>query len=299
MSTIKFNYITTVLFMLLCGSAIGQNRTDSITQNIKKEKSYFTADLNYISDAVFMGRKDSIDAPYLYPSITYHHTSGFYTKGSLSYLTSSDQSRIDLFLVTAGFDFTIKNFNGDISATKYFFNEDSYNVISEVEADITAAARYDFDDIINLSIATSLYFSNNSSSDFFLSSELSHDFVTTNQKFQFSPTIGAYFGSQNFYEEYYMSDRFGNGSRANGQGNGNITIPTTTNISIQESEKMNLMAIELSLPMWYSNKSLTISFLPTLAIPQSEANLVVDEALVKEDLKETFYWMVGFSYRFD
>jgi len=297
MSTIRFNCIITVLFMLLYSSAIGQNKTDSIVQNIKKEKSYFTADLNYMSDAVFMGRKDSIDAPYLYPSITYHHTSGFYTKGSLSYLTSSDQSRIDLFLVTAGFDFTVKNFNGDISVTKYFFNEDSYNVISEVEADITAAARYDFDDIINLSIATSLYFSNNSSSDFFLSSDLSHDFVTTNQKFQFSPTIGAYLGSQNFYEEYYMSDRFGNGSRANGQGSGNITIPTTTNISIQESEKLNLMAIELSLPMWYSNKSLTISFLPTLTIPQSEANLLVSETLIKEDLKETFYWMIGFSYK--
>ncbi len=297
MFKVNFNFIITVLFVFSYSFIIGQNEKDSIVKNNLKEKSYFTADLNYISDAVFMGRKDSVDAPYLYPSITYHHTSGFYTKGSLSYLTSSDQSRIDLFLITTGFDLTIKNFTGDFSVTKYFFNEDSFNVISEVEADITAIGRYDFDNVINLSIATSLYFSKNSSSDFFLSSELSHDIVTTNQKFQFSPTVGVYMGSQNFYEEYYMNERFGNGSRSNGQGSGNIIIPITTNVSIQESEKINLMAIELSLPMWYSHKSLTISFLPTFVIPQSEANLVVNETLIKENLKEIFYWMLGFSYK--
>ncbi len=297
MSTIKFNFTIALLSIFSCISVIGQNKIDSIVQNNQKEKSYFTADLNYISDAVFMGRKDSVDAPYLYPGITYHHKSGFYTKGSFSYLTSSDQNRIDLFLITAGFDFTIKSFIGDISVTKYFFNEDSYNVISEVEADITAIARYDFKDIVNLSITASTYFNNGNSSDFFLSSEVSHDFVSTNQKFQFSPTVGVYLGSQNFYEEYYMNERFGNGSRGVGQGSGNNIIPITTNVSIQESEKINLMAIELSLPMWYSHKSLTISFLPTLAIPQSEANLVVDDVLVKEDLKETLYWMLGVSYK--
>ena len=295
MSITNFNFIITVLFIFLCNSILGQTKMDSIA----KTNTYFSVDLNFISDAVFMGRKDSISAPYIYPSITYHHASGFYTKGSFSYLTSSNDNRIDLFLITAGFDFTIKKFNGDISVTKYFFNEDSYNVISEVEADLTANARYDFTNIINLSITASTYFNNNSGSDFFLSSELSHDFITTNQKFQFSPTIGVYLGSQNFYEEYYMNDRFGNGSRGNGQDSQSTIPQTNTIISVQESENINLMAIELSLPIWYSQKSLTISFLPTLVIPQNEANLVIDETLVKEDLKETLYWMVGFSYKFN
>jgi len=295
MSTTNFNFIIIILFIFLCNSVFGQTKMDST----EKKNTYFSVDLNFISDAVFMGRKDSISAPYIYPSITYHHASGFYTKGSFSYLSSSNDNRIDLFLITAGFDFTIKKFTGDISSTKYFFNEDSYNVISEVEADLTVNARYDFTNIINLSITASTYFNNNSGSDFFLSSELSHDFITTNQKFQFSPTIGVYLGSQNFYKEYYMNDRFGNGSRGNGQVSESTIPQTNTTISIQESENINLMAIELSLPIWYSHKSFTISLLPTLVIPQSEANLVIDETLVKEDLKETFYWMVGFSYKFN
>ncbi len=35
--------------------------------------------------------------------------------------------------MTAGYDFSSEKFSGDVSVTKYFFNEDSYNVISEVE----------------------------------------------------------------------------------------------------------------------------------------------------------------------
>ena len=277
---------------------IGQ--TDSLaTQNLKNNASYLSIGINYISDAVFMGRKDSITAPYLYPSITYHHNSGFYGTGSFSFLTKSDQSRVDLFLFTAGYDFTIKKLTGDLSVTKYFFNEDSYNVISEVEADVTANLIFDLD-FMNVSIAASSYFNKNSSSDFFLSSELSHDFISDNLKFQISPTVGVYLGSQNFYEEYYINNRIGS-DRGSGNGHGTgsgSTTETITTISIQESEKFNLMAVEFSLPMWYTEKSFTISFLPALVVPQSKANILVDEALVEEDLKETFYWMVGLSYQF-
>ena len=300
MKNVKFNMVIVVMSFLSANILIGQ--TDSlISQDLKNNESYFSVDLNYISDAVFMGRKDSITAPYLYPSMTYHHKSGFYGTGSLSYLTKSDQSRIDLFLISAGFDFLTKKFSGDISVTKYFFNEDSYNVISEVEADVSAYLTYDLD-FMNISAAASTYFNKNSSSDFFLSSELSHDFITNDQKFQISPTAGIHLGSQNFYEEYYINNRIGS-ERGSGNGNGagstgGSTMETVASINIQESEKFNVMAVEFSLPMWYSTKSLTFSFLPALVVPQSKATILVDEVLVEEDLKETFYWMVGMSYKF-
>jgi len=298
MKNVKFNVVIVVTSFLFANILIGQ--TDSlISQDLKNNGSFFSVDINYISDAVFMGRKDSITAPYLYPSISYHHKSGFYGTGSLSYLTKSDQSRIDLFLISTGFDFMSKKLSGDISVTKYFFNEDSYNVISEVEADVSAYLTYDID-FMNISVAASTYFNKNSSSDFFLSSELSHDFITNDQKFQISPTAGIHLGSQNFYEEYYINNRIGSDrSSGNGQGSGGgTTVETTTSISIQESEKFNVMAVEFSLPMWYTSKSLTFSFLPALVLPQSKATILVDEVLVEEDLKETFYWMVGLSYKF-
>lgn len=287
MKYLSFKFVAPVLFFLFGNVMVGQQK-DTISET---DKSYFLVDMNFISDAVFMGRKDSLTAPYLYPSLTYHHKSGLYARGSFSYLTKSDEARIDLFLVTAGYDFTIKKFSGDLSATKYFFNENSFNVISQVEVDVTASFRYDFD-LVSLSIAASTYFNNNSSSDFILSSEISHDFTTKNNKFQVTPTAGIYFGSQNFYEEYYTRGRSGN---MRGAGN---NIPTTTNVTIQESEKFDIMAVEFSLPMWYTRKSLTFSFSPIFVIPQSEATVIVDEILVEEDLENTFYWMAGISYKF-
>ena len=285
-----------LLLYILLGNSINAQSKKSTNQVIKeKDSSYVFADVSFISDAVFMGRKDTISAPYLYPSIMYHHKSGFYANGSFSYLTKSNESRIDLFLITAGFDFSIKKLDGDISVTKYFFNNDSYNVISEVEADLTASLKYDFN-VINLALTANTYFNSNSSSDFFLSSEISHDFISKDEKFQISPTAGVYLGSQNFYEEYYINNRLGNG-RGQGQGSGGTT-QTTTNVTIQESEKFNLMTIEFSLPMWYVHKSFTFSFLPAFVLPQNPATLSVNEMLFEEDLDETFYWILGLGYRF-
>ena len=294
MSTIKFKIAIILLFLLFNAPVFGQEEEKAV-----KNKSYLAAGVNYISDAVFMGRKDSISAPYLYPSLLYHHKSGLYAKGSLSYLTKSDEGRVDLYLLTAGIDFNVKNFYGDISATKYFFNDKSYTVISGVEADITASLLYDFK-IVNLSVAGSAYFSENSTSDFFLSSEISHDFITSDNSFQISPTAGIYLGSQNFYEQYYTYNRFGSRSRFDHDRSGGGGEPIIiTEVVITESEKFDIMAYEFSLPMFYTSNSFTFSFLPVLAIPQNEATLTVNGEVFKEELDETFYWMAGIAYRFD
>lgn len=280
--------------MVLCfvGLMIIGQHEEIIGQN-EEDKSYMSAELNYISDAVFMGRKDSVTAPYLYPSIVYHHRSGFYAKGSFSYLTKPDDSRVDLFLLSSGIDFTFNKIFGDFSVTKYFFNENSYNVISEVTADITADFIYDFE-VLNAEISASTYFNKNSSSDFFLTFGLSHDFFSRNNKFQISPDLEVNLGSQNFYQEYYNKIVKGTGS---GAMSGN-PLNTDTIITIQENEKFNLMSIELSMPMWYNYMAATFLFMPSYVIPQSEAKIIIGETLVEEQLKETFYWVVGFSYKF-
>ncbi len=298
-----------LLFLYGCNQiAFGQTKTDVSQQAKKHDSSFVSIAVNFISDAIYLGRKDSITAPYLYPSITYFNKSGLYASGSFSYLTKSDESRIDLFLGTIGYDVTSKKFSGDISFTKYLFNTESYNVISEVEADLTATIAYDFD-VFNLSLILTNFFNKSSKSDFFVSSELSHNFVTSKKNFQISPSVGVFFGSQNFYEEYYINNRFGSGrttgseqgsgsGQGTGQGTGGSTQTIKTTVILKESEKFDLMAIEFSLPVWYVNKPFIVSFLPVLVIPQNPATLTVDSEVYKEDLENTFYWMVGVSYRF-
>ncbi len=293
MSLYKYRFVVALILVLFSYSLMSQDKNTTSSNS-----SYVSLSLNYISDAVFMGRKDSISAPYIYPTLLYHHKSGLYASGSLSYLTKANEGRIDVFLLTGGFDFTIKKFDGDISLTTYFFNEDSYNVISEVGADVTALLEYDFD-IINLGISASTYFNSDSSNDFFLSSEISHDFLTKSGEFQLSPTIGIYFGTQNFYEQYFVNNRFGNGrGQSSGQAQGNLDTLQSTSIVLNESDQFNLMAIEFSLPIWYAYKSFYAVIVPTFVIPKNEAVLNVDENLVKEDLDNTFYLIAGIYYRF-
>ena len=278
-----------VIIAFFCsGTLISQNETES-------DSTYVLVDMNFISDAVFMGRKDSISNPYFYPSLTYHHKSGFYGTGSFSYLSKPDEGRVDLLLLTAGFDFSIKKLDGDVSITKYFFNENSYNVISEVDADLTAQLVYDFK-VVNLGLTSSIYFNSDGNNDIFLSSEISHDYISKSEKFQISPTAGFYLGSQNFYEQYYINNRFGGGrGQQQSQGNGSTQ---STQIEIKESEKFGLMAIEFSLPIWYVEEPWIFSILPAYVIPKNPATLAVDDIISEEDLENTFYWIVGIAYMF-
>jgi hypothetical protein len=197
----SYNYkLSSLLLILICNYTVfGQNTSDSVEQSQMGDPSYVSIAVNFMNDAVYLGRKDSISAPYLYPSITYFNKTGLYATGSFSFLTKSNESRIDLFLGTIGYEINSKKFSSDISFTKYFFNTDSYNVISEVEADLTGTLGYDFD-VFNLNLSLTNFFNKNSTSDIFLSSEISHDFVSTDRKFQISPTMGIFLGSQNFYK---------------------------------------------------------------------------------------------------
>jgi hypothetical protein len=309
-----FKIIGLTLYLISCTLLFAQDNPDTELQTKDKDSSYFSLSLGFINDAVFLGRKDSVSAPYLYPSIMYYNKSGFYASSSFSYLTKSNVSRIDLFLGTVGYDFAKKKFDGDVSFTKYFFNSDSYNVISEVEADITAIFSYDFD-IIDLAISGTTFFNSNSDVDIIMSSEISHDFITKNRRFQISPTAGIYFGSQNFYEEYYINTRFGGGNgsgsgsgsgsesgsgsgfgQGNGQGTGTVT--QTTTLKLNESEKFGLMAFEFSSPIWYVNQPIAITFSPVWVLPKNPATLTTEDAVYEEDLKSTFYWLIGASYMF-
>lgn len=301
-------------FIIIC-FLVGYNLNGQNKENSKKfidsNKSYFSISTNYNNDAVFMGRKDSVAAPYLFTTLSYQNKNGIYASGSFSYLTKSDSDKIDLYLLSAGYNFYNNNWFGDISVSSYFFSDNSYNVASQINADLTALLQYEFK-FIHLGLNTVIYFSDNNS-DFFLSPQLSYDFISKNRKFQFSPVFSMDFGSQNFYQEYYTYSYIrknkgsGSGSGNDGSGTGfgsgsggssGTTEEVVTNVVLTESEKFNLMNYEISLPIWYSENSFTISFIPTFSFPQNGATIVIDESIDKEELDNTFYWLIGFKYKF-
>ncbi|UOB17914.1 hypothetical protein [Abyssalbus ytuae] len=256
--------------------------------------SYLEADMAYISDAVFMGRKDTIEAPYLIASLTYTHKSGLYTSGSLSYLTSPDEGRVDLFTLSGGYDLKKEKFITGISITGYFFNDDSYNVQSSVSSDVSVYAGFDLS-LLNAYIMGSMYFSDNDT-DIFLGTELNKTiYIDRKNSFYLLPGFGINAGSLNFYNTYYQTQRLG---RRKGKNSSGITDPPQ-NIVIEEADKFVLLDYELSLIAGYEFDNFELAFIPVFAFPQNETTITVDDEILNEELENTFYWSVSLTYKFN
>ena len=109
----------TILFMSM--GLFAQNSKTTVKEKSNDDQSYILTDISYINDAVFMGRRDSISAPYIFPSIGYYDKSGLFADASASYLMGSEENRVDLFLISSGYMFSSKKWSGGFSGTAYFF----------------------------------------------------------------------------------------------------------------------------------------------------------------------------------
>lgn len=295
MNTKNLIYLS-ILFVLPLG-LLSQSNTTTVKEKSNDNQSYLLTDISYINDAIFMGRRDSIAAPYIFPSIGYFDESGFFADVSVSYLTSADESRVDLFLMSAGYLFDSKKWSGSISGTAYFFNEESYNVQSETVGDITGTIGYDLD-ALEITLMASSYFNKESSTDIFAGLMLDHTVYAFDNSLLINPSLAMYAGSQYFYQEYYSTSRLGS---RKGQGKGtSVTEPiSVANVEIKEASEFNLLNVELSLPLQYYHKQFIFSFTPTWAFPQSSATITTVDTVFEEDLKNVFYWSAGISYWFN
>ncbi|MCF4101147.1 hypothetical protein L1I30_05680 [Gillisia sp. M10.2A] len=287
------------LMAVIFANISAQNTNNSAKKESDSSKSYILTDVSYISDAVFMGRRDSIKAPYIMPSIGYYDKSGFYADASASYLVGSEENRVDLFLVSAGYLFDVGKLGGGIAATKYFFNDDSYNVQSETQGNLTGFLSYDFE-VAELSVIASSYFNDGSSADFFGGLMLAHNFYGMDNKLLISPSVSMYMGSQYFYEEYYNTSRLGNRKgKGTGQGSGGAINTVSSSISIDEASEFNILNVELSLPFQYYHNSFIFSIAPYWSFPQTSSTITTEDQVFTEDLDDIFYVSVGISYWFN
>lgn len=286
----------TIVLFLIPGMQYGQDYSRS-SQDLQEDGfSYVLTDLNYITDAVFMGRRDSISAPYVYPSIGYYDKSGFFVNASSSYLTRSDENRVDLFLLSTGFVFDDDSWSGGISGSLYFFNDASYNVKSETVGDLTGNLNYDLGPL-ETGLSLSTYFNDGGSADIFAGWHLSKEIISTDNTWLIIPQFSVYAGTQQFYEAYYQTSRLGN-RKGQGMGSGGSVPMGEQALEIRESEELKLLNLEIGLPIHYYHKQFIFSVNPMLAFPQSPATIEFEDTTLSEELDAVFYGYVGISYWF-
>lgn len=273
-----------------------QDRQAEIHQPVQPDFSYLMADVTFMSDAVFMGRRDTVSAPYLMPSLGYFHKSGLFLDASFSYLMSSEDKRVDMALITTGFSFDQNRWSGTVSGTAYFFNAESYNVRSESTGNLSGQISYDWG-ILESSLSVLSYFNREGKSDFFTGVTLGKTWIDTSKTWMIRPSVSAYAGTQYFYEAYYNTSRFGNRP---GSGRGNNTPGTTTElVYITEVSSFKLMNLEFTVPVYFFKGHLIGSFIPSLSLPQSPATITGMEIEYIESLDPVFYLGAGISYWFN
>lgn len=272
-------------------------QTESIQQlkNTNKEGSMLQLELGYSSDAVFMGRKDSIAAPYLMPGLSYYHKSGFFANASLSYLLSSDQNRIDLVLLGAGYLLNFDDWSAGLMVSKYFYDKESYSVLTEVEGAIAGMINYDMG-FAETTLLVSSYLNSSDVPDFFTDLSVGAPFYFNNRKILVTPTVSVQAGSQNFYEAYYQSSRLGN---RKGKSNPNNSSSESSNINIESAKNFEFLAIEVSVPIFVTLERFVISASPAYVFPQNPSTIIINGETQNEQLENSFYVNLSIGYFID
>ena len=285
----KFRLIvcTTIVSALFYQTSLAQDSTE------EKGSSNFKIGVSYLSDNVYLGRKDSVKIPYLTPTIGYYHKSGLFISASASYL--STEKRIDAYNLEGGYSFSKRKWDGEISVGKSFYNDQSYSVKSEVSGSATAYISYDAN-WIKPSLGGSLDFG--STTDYGATFGIEHTFYTLNGNMDITPTLMANASTQNYYDNYYKKRKYAKTRKGK-------TVPLDITANTLGAANFKIMDYEASLPINYTVKGFTFNFTPTAAMPVNPNSVMItvksgqgpgQSRTFVENVGTTFFWTLGLTY---
>jgi hypothetical protein len=272
----------------------------SMSQMRLPVKSHFEAGMSFQSNDVYLGRKDSIVLPYYIPEFSYYHKSGLYATASLNYLKNSTASRIDLVTLEGGYIFSTGNYDGQFTASKYFYNSQSTSVTSEITAGADYQNSYDFGFVkptftVTLNIGTKL--------DFAGLFGIEHSFYLFDDKLDFTPTFAFSGSTQNYYSDYYKKRVYSVKKKGQTTQTGIASITGT----VLNASTFKILDYEPTIPINYKIGKAVINFTPTYSIPVHPATIAVqsvrdDGTIINrtrlEKIDNTFYWTLGISFLF-
>lgn len=272
----------------------------SLHHGIKPKVSQLEAGMSFQSNDVYLGRKDSTVLPYYIPELTYYHKSGLYATASLNYLNNSTASRIDLVTLEGGYIFSTGNYDGQIIASKYFYNSQSTAVTSEIKASLAYQNSYDAG-FIKVTFTGTLNVG--SKLDFAATPGIEHTFYLLDDKLDFTPTFALSGSTQNYYNDYYKKRRYTVTRKGKPAQTGIASITGT----VLNASSFKILAYEPTIPINYKIGKCTINFSPTYSIPVNAADIAVqsvrdDGTIINrtrtEKIENTFWWTLGVSFLF-
>ena len=305
---IQFKKIFRYTLFTLCINLTNQSSYSQDKQPSDVSASYGKASINYLSNYIYTGRKDSLAYPYITPVLGYFDKSGFYITGSLSYLSSKTDKRVDMFALDLGYEFSItEKFTGSVYGNKSFYNKASSAITNDMTGSLGSTLSYDFG-LLQLNSGTDVYFS--SKPDFALNLGLSHQFIigSENQQWTIEPSALVNFSSLHYYE----------GFTNNRIGRPGIIIPNSSSVSSSTTVNKSgftLLDYEIIIPISYEAKTWGFTSNFTFAFPKNpiyttSVNTIkfsngtqlvqtIDSTPYSEtNLKTTFFAELGVYFKF-
>jgi hypothetical protein len=268
---------------LLNYSAMAQSDSSHKDADRYEAATYFMLGFDYLSNYIYMGRKDTLALPYYTPYIGYHMSNGLYAKAMMSYTTAGN-GRIDLVTLEAAYDHSFGDLATGAYADKYFYNKASNSVRSLCKAAVGVYAQWTNDYIEPLLLVEAVQFAN--SRDFVLSFKADHEFDAMKEKLTITPTFSYSVGQRHYYNEYLVKGL----ERLNNRPNVSAVIPAL--------DRMAPLVYELNAECIYVADKWLFRLVPGYVVPLSPATITIFNKTFQEAISNTFYVELDICYRY-
>lgn len=293
------------LFGLSASICYAQTDT-TFTDTLNNSKAGLHVGVTYTNNSVYLGRTDTVTAAIISPTIGYTFKMGLYLSGSLEVIPNRRSNKLDGGDIEIGYDHNFTdNFEGGVSFTKLFYNNNSTQVSSSLSSVINAYADYDIADVITPALVVSYNMNKNSvGNDLLINPNLSHDFEIdgifgSRDHLVISPQAGLNAGSQNYYAGYLEK-----------KNRISKKVTAAVNASIDSYyaalSDFKLLDYEITVPIVYKLSNFSISLTPTYAFAQDSLpkDTKAHETITKNIetgspyRSSVFYFSAGISFKF-
>ncbi len=244
-------------------------------------KTYFFCGANYLSNNVYLGRKDTVVTPYISPYLGYHFKSGLYGKTQLSY--SPRKKTLDLLTLEAGYEHTFgDHLNTGVNADKFFYNKNTNTIRGNTKGSAGIFGQYE-NDWLQPTICLDANF--NRKTDYVLGLGLDHNFAMRNRTLNIIPAITMNAGTQHYYEEYFLNK---------------LTKKDKTlkqSKALADAGRFRPLDYELSTNITYRVTKWLFTLNATYAIPVNPNTIIFPKQTFTEKLSNTFYFELDICHR--
>ena len=259
----------------------GANTDDDDNDDPYETLSYFMSGLNYLSNNVYLGRKDTLVIPYISPYIGYHYKSGLYAKAMVSY--DPGKGRIDLLTLEAGYDHSFgDHFNGGLNLDKLYYNKNTTSIRANTNGSAGLYGQY-ANDWLEPQVDFNADF--NKKTDYVLALHLDHNFKIAGNTLNIIPTVTMNAGTQHYLDEYFIN---------------RLTKRDKTlklKKVLGDASKFKALDYEFSTKVTYRVNKWLFTLIPTYVIPVNASTIIFPKTTFQEKLSNTFFVELDVCHR--